>query len=334
MSRYNDNNNNLNEDQKNSLTIMSLNVMKRCEKKLTATCKILNSNGTPKGTGFFCEIKLNNKLTKVLFTNNHVIDNYDSDIKIEYDRDIIKLKKENRFFYTNEDLDYSCIEILDSDNFNNYFKVDENINNNNPKKEYKYDEFVIIQYPRGDDVSFAEGYINNIQNNYKIFHSINTEDGSSGSPLILDTRNLKVIGIHCGKYKNLNRGVYMKEIIKDIEKQILDDNQNNIIQKWKCPICSCKTNLINNPICSICGNNINKNNKNNNNNNIDKNDFNSYINKQFNQYSFYNNQKNNDIFNTNKTIKFNPIGKYKNEYENKEYDLYTYGQLEENKYCW
>ena len=286
MNRYIDNIN-LNETERNTLNIMSFNLMKRCEKKLNATCKILNSNGTSKGTGFFCEIKLNNKLTKVLFTNNHVLNDYNSNIKIEYDRDIIKLKKENRFFYTNEDLDYSCIEILDSDNFNNYFKVDKNINNNNPEEEYKYDQLVIIQYPGGNIPEFGEGYINKI-NKESIIYSIMSECGSSGSPICLDTRNLKVIGIHRGKAdnenKNLKRGIFMKEIIKDIEKQILNYNQNDIIQKWKCPICSCKTNLINNPICSICGNNINKNNKNNNNNNIDKNDFNSYINKQFNQY--------------------------------------------------
>ena len=119
MKRYNDNIN-LNEVERNTLNIMSFNLMKRCEKKLNATCKILNSNGIAKGTGFFCEIKLNNKLTKVLFTNNHVLNDYNSNIKIEYDRKIRVLKKENRFFYTNEDLDYSCLEIFDSDNFNNY----------------------------------------------------------------------------------------------------------------------------------------------------------------------------------------------------------------------
>ena len=81
--------------------------------------------------------------------------------------------------------------IIKEINIKYRFKVNKNINNNNPEEEYKYDEFVIIQYPRGDDVSFAEGYINNIQNNYKIFHSINTKNKSSGSPCY--TRNLKVI---------------------------------------------------------------------------------------------------------------------------------------------
>ena len=233
-------NNNLNEAE-NTLKRMSFYLVKRCEKKLNATCKILNSKGKAEGTGFFCEIKLKNKLKKVLFTNNHVFNDYNSDIQIEYDRDIIKLKKENRFFYTNEDLDYSCIEILDSDNFNNYFKVDKNINNNNPEEEYKYDQLVVIQYPGGNTVKFGEGYINEIKEE-SIIYSIMSEGGSSGSPICLDTRNLKVIGIHRGKADNeninLKRGIFMKEIIQDIQKQIKKDNtyqksneQKNILIK-------------------------------------------------------------------------------------------------------
>ncbi len=41
-------------------------------------------------------------------------------------------------FYTNEESAHSCRETPDSNNFNDYFKVDKNINNNNPKEEYKY----------------------------------------------------------------------------------------------------------------------------------------------------------------------------------------------------
>ena len=307
MNRYNDNNN-LNETERNTLTIMSFNLMKRCEKKLNATCKILNSNGTSKGTGFFCEIKLNNKLKKVLFTNNHVLNNYNSDIKIEYDRDIIKLKKENRFFYTNEDLDYSCIEILDSDNFNNYFKVDKNINNNNPEEEYKYDQLVIIQYPGGNIPEFGEGYINTI-NKESIIYSIMSECGSSGSPICLDTRNLKVIGIHRGKADNeninLKRGIFMKEIIQDIQKQIKKDNTYQKSNKQK----------------KIVNKSDNKyNNEGNNKKNIKKEKDNNNINNK------------NKIPQNNQIMKFNPIGKY--EYENKEYDLCTGEQFKENKRCW
>ena len=308
MKRYN----NLNEAERNTLKTMNYNLVKRCEKKLNATCKILNTNGTSKGTGFFCEIKLNNKLKKVLFTNNHVLNNYNSDIKIEYDRDIIKLKKENRFFYTNEDLDYSCIEILDSDNFNNYFKVDKNINNYYPEEEYKYDQLVIIQYPGGNIPEFGEGYINTI-NKESIIYSIMSECGSSGSPICLDTRNLKVIGIHRGKAdnenKNLKRGIFMKEIIIDIEKQILNKNDNtyNNCNEQK------KTFIKN--YNKYKSNNEGKNKKNINNEKDNRNINNKYKIPRFNQ-----------------TWKFNPIGKY--EYLDKEYDLYTTKQFEENKDFW
>ena len=184
--------------------------MKRYEKKISATCKILSGN---KGSGFFCEIKVNDKLMKLLFTNNHVFNNLNTDIKIEHNRIKKKIKLNNRFKYTNEELDYTCIEILKEDGINNYFKIDKNINNNNPYEEYKYDEFVMIQYPGGDDVSFAEGYINDIKNE-NILYTMNTEFGSSGSPLILDTRNLKIIGIHYSKTSgDEKKAIFMKYII-------------------------------------------------------------------------------------------------------------------------
>ena len=117
--------------------------IKRYEKKVSATCKILSGN---QGSGFFCEIKLNDKLKKVLFTNNHVLNDFTKDIQIEHNRKkkIIKLSN-NRFIYTNEELDYTCIEIFDDDDFNNFFKIDKNIINKNPYEEYQYDEFVMIQ---------------------------------------------------------------------------------------------------------------------------------------------------------------------------------------------
>ncbi len=202
--------------------------MKRYEKKISATCKIISENESS-GTGFFCELKINNKLMKMLFTNNHVLNKFNSNIVIEHNKKIKEINIKNRFICTNEDLDYTCIQILDSDNFNNYFKVDKNINNNNPEEEYKYDQLVIIQYPGGNIPEFGEGYINQIKKE-SIIYSIMSECGSSGSPICLDTRNLKVIGIHRGKADNeninLKRGIFMKEIIQDIQKQILNKKDN------------------------------------------------------------------------------------------------------------
>ena len=67
----------------NKKSPITFRATKRYEKKISATCKILSGN---KGSGFFCEIKVNNKLMKLLFTNNHVFNNLNSDIIIEYNR--------------------------------------------------------------------------------------------------------------------------------------------------------------------------------------------------------------------------------------------------------
>ena len=295
-------------DESNNQRPITFRAMKRYEKTISATCKILSGN---EGSGFFCEIKVNNRLMKVLFTNNHVINNLNSDIKIEHNKEkkIIKLS-ENRFKCTNEELDYTCIEILKEDGFNNYFKIDKNININNPYEEYKYDEYVMIQYPGGDDVSFAQGYINNIKDE-NIIYTMKTEYGSSGSPLILDTRNLKIIGIHYQKTSKNNdekKAIFMKYIIQDIEKQ-LQNNYNNKDNNNKFNINKDNQKIYNNrPSTNNNQNNNNKSSIQNNNNNKK------------------------EIIQNNQIIKFNPIGT--KEWENKIYDMYSEEQFEDNKKCW
>ena len=60
-------------DESNNQRPITLRAIERYKKKVNATCKILSGN---EGSGFFCEIKVNNRLMKVLFTNNHVINNF------------------------------------------------------------------------------------------------------------------------------------------------------------------------------------------------------------------------------------------------------------------
>ena len=300
-------------DESNNQRPITLRAIERYEKTISATCKILSGN---EGSGFFCEIKVNNRLMKVLFTNNHVINNLHLDIIIEHNKEkkIIKLTK-NRFKCTNEELDYTCIEILKEDGFNNYFKIDKNININNPYEEYKYDEYVMIQYPGGDDVSFAQGYINNIKDNI-INYTMKTEYGSSGSPLILDTRNLKIIGIHYQKSSKNNdekKAIFIKYIIQDIEKQ-LQNNYNN----------KDNNNKDNNNKF-----NINKDNQKINNNLPSTNNNQNNDNKSSIQNN-NNNKKN--IIQNNQIIKFNPIGT--KEWKNKIYDMYSEEQWKKNKNCW
>ena len=195
-------------------------ILKKCIEKTTAICKIAK-----KGTGFFCKLNLKNKSIIALLTNNHVLNEekikLGSKIEIEHNKEkkVIEITK-NRFTCTNEEYEYTCIEIFENENYNNYFEIDGNIDTDNPNEQYKDQEIMMVQYPNLGKASFDKGKVNSIKNNYQIFHSISTEGGSSGSPIILMIGSLKIIGIHCGKSskdKNLNRGSYLKVILEDIQ---------------------------------------------------------------------------------------------------------------------
>ena len=195
-----------------------LDILEKCSEKKTATCKILTGNGI----GFFCKLNLKNKSIIALLTNNHILNEdtikLGSKIEIEHNKEKkdIEITK-NRFTCTNEKYDYTCINIFKNDNFNNYFEIDDNIDTDNPDEQYKDQGIMMVQYPNLEEASFDKGKINSIKNNYQIFYSISTEEGSSGSPIILKSGSLKIIGIHCGKAINQKRGTYIKVILEDIE---------------------------------------------------------------------------------------------------------------------
>ncbi len=148
-------------------SVISIDEVKRIETKFNTICKILKENDE-NGTGFFCKINIKGKEMKTLFTNNHVLNenniNKNSIIKIMYDKKENEIKiTENRFTYTNEELDYTCIQIFDNEPYNNYLIIDNNINNKNAYEEYKYDNFVIIQFiGNKDSPSFDIGEIKKI----------------------------------------------------------------------------------------------------------------------------------------------------------------------------
>ena len=155
------------------------------------------------GTGFFCEINDKNiPFNKALFTNNHVLDEnslqIDEEIEFEYCEKSkkIEITKDRRIF-TNKFLDYSCIEILDTDNINKFFNIDTSFFNDNKSLINK--EISILQYPYGK-LSHDIGKILDLRNN-RIEHSVSTVKGSSGSPLIRRYNNNLIIGIHFGSLK-------------------------------------------------------------------------------------------------------------------------------------
>ena len=252
-------------------------------KAMKSICKIRDQNMI--GTGFF--IKVNS--IKYLITCRHVVRkalenkstlvleiyNNDSGFKISIHDRFTKCldMKKNIAAIEIKDSDDICkyIEYLDYDNnYNNYIKVGYSI--------YEYSDVFSLSFVCGEDLTCASGKIEK-NSDFEFVHSVSTEMGSSGSPIILISKKMKVIGIHTGFDigKRFNFGTYLGEIIEilkkiDIPKQVVLKEQN--LDKNKIyPDTNNKNlnsnNKINNKIYSE--NNKNKINNENNiiNNNID-----------------------------------------------------------------
>ena len=220
------------------------------------------NNKRIRGTGFFLEIKsnLNLPFTKVLVTNNHVlnekflINNEDIDLKYKNKNECLNIKdsqiftienykmekneKRKRKIFTDPDLDFTCIELFENDFQGKYelYKIKEKNN------EIKNKEIFILHYPLDNDLSFSLGKILKEQN-YYIGHNASTEGGSSGSPII-NRDDLNIIGMHKGGDNIINVGYFMEDIMRQIKdifsniipiKQIIDKlSSENIIVNSNC----------------------------------------------------------------------------------------------------
>ena len=167
-----------------------------------------------KGTGFFAKIPYKNNLLDALITNNHVL----NDEKFEFGHLItlslnngektINIKMDDeRKRYTNEKLDITIIELKEIDGIKNFLTLDKRIidlvNSDNTiinekfNDLYENESIYILNYIKEMFVSY--GILNDISGN-RINHKCSTDDGSSGSPIILLESN-EVIGVHYGHSK-------------------------------------------------------------------------------------------------------------------------------------
>ena len=209
-------------------------------KKEDAMCKILSKklvNGKIEninGTGFFVELDLKDiPFKKCLITNNHVLNENDikinKEIKFEYQKINKTIKiTDKRKTYTNKNLDYTCIEIFDNDEINEFFRIDPDIVEY-PVEVYKDKDIFILQYPKGKDLSFSEGKILGFRDD-TIIHNCSTYKGSSGSPIILRYSDNSIIGLHFGSDKGgtTNLSTNFVFILNDIKKYKKNNNEENI----------------------------------------------------------------------------------------------------------
>ncbi len=206
-------------------------LLKKAEK---ATCKINSiTNTVTPGTGFFCKIPFNNNknIIKVLLTNNHVLN--EESLKIgkiihiiyKGEHKTIEITKDRLVFTDSRDikigLDYSCIEIVDSDGIEDFYEIF------NDNFSFENEIFSVNGYYNGKELYIKNGYLKKIEN-YKIYHSVDTDLGCSGAPIILTYRDFKIIGIHRNaiKEKKINLGSHIKNILNHIYEDNYKGNEN------------------------------------------------------------------------------------------------------------
>ena len=208
--------------------------MNIANKVMKSVCKIIikgiNKNNIY-GTGFF--MKISNSL-KFLITNYHVIcpNVINQNIELEiWNLKKMKLNISNRYIkYFEKPKDITIIQIKDTDSiYNDIEFLGYDSNYINGYNIYKNNDIFTVQYPLGKDASSASGIIVDI-NEFEFDHNIPTEEGSSGSPIILLNNNInliQVIGIHkSGSYdENINGGTFIGEIINYINNDINNVNK-------------------------------------------------------------------------------------------------------------
>ena len=140
--------------------LQTKNILKQME---NSVCKITSNKF---GTGFFCNIELNQKIIPVLITNYPII--YDEflesgktiniQIRNEYKR--LKLDRNRKVFSSNNrKYDIMILKIYERDDFKdiNYLEFDEHLFQNNSEYAYENSSIYILHYP-GNEVRASYGY--------------------------------------------------------------------------------------------------------------------------------------------------------------------------------
>jgi len=184
-------------------------------------CKIKNKKI---GTGFFCKIPFpdNFKFLPVLITCNHVLDENSiaQGNEIEFTLNNDKIAKSivinnSRMLYTNIKKDITIIEIKpkgDSIDQKSFLEIDKKIYEANLEK-YIEKPVYLNHYQEGKEVNYSLGKIIKV-GGYNIKHNCETDEGSSGSP-ILNLENFSVVGVHKGFDDKFNCGTFIKIAIEE-----------------------------------------------------------------------------------------------------------------------
>ena len=204
-------------------------------KVMKAVCKItiINNQGEFHGTGFFMRW-LDSK--NYLVSNYHVLtQNGNIEIEIHNNKKMKLDFNEN----VNRDIKYypdpKDIVIYEIKKYDDIYEdiefLDYDLNYKKGYEIYKDADVFSIEYPLGNKATCSYGKIVEITE-FQFYHTISTDPGSSGSPIILYYKNfysIQVIGIHKeADHKNiLNVGTFIGEIFNN-DNIVQINNFNNI----------------------------------------------------------------------------------------------------------
>ena len=194
-------------------------------------------------TGFFMKIESKNIYFHCLITNYHVINEKlvnEKEVLFVYYGEKDREKKITIILDTAEifikvfdkECDVAIIEILKNDKIqeNKFLSYDLNYKSEKGYFYYLNKNIFLAGYPCSviyqKERHVSGGKIIKIKN-YKFNHILDTEKGSSGSPICL-IENRLVIGIHKGgnKENSINMGIFIGHVIEELNKE--EGNINNI----------------------------------------------------------------------------------------------------------
>ena len=116
------------------------------------------------------------------------------------------------------------IEILEEDNIKEDKFLEPDLNYKNGYNIYLNDYFYLAGYPQNNPIkierSVSYGKITKILDKPEFEHSLDTDDGNSGSP-ICSKKNLRVVGIHKqgNKKESKNYATFLGYILKMLENE-------------------------------------------------------------------------------------------------------------------
>ena len=254
--------NKLKDNNAKYITKFSQNTLYNITKSL---CKILVQSLKEEviGIGFFIYIKLDKiipcLMTNFKYINKNLIDSKETIvIQLENKKEInIKLDEKERFIkHLNQVSNISIIEILDSDLINNYIEF-LNYEINIDYEKYLNRNIFLLHFSLNENDYFTMGQIVHIKD-FGFEHSINKNNNYSGCPIIL-AENKNIIGICEDKYGINNFGLFIHEILKELEKEKNNnenENKNNLFFKKESQTINEKSMLLNNQEANLQNENI------------------------------------------------------------------------------